>query len=99
MNKLFKLKEWLTVPAAAKHLAAIVEEEVTEADVLRLALDGQLKLSVNFVNHTKAKRGQIVAWEETEWWYTSPLSETNKTIFHLGGQYLKKKYSIQFLLS
>ncbi len=50
MSKLFKLKEWLTLPDAAKHLAIAFGEEVGEADVLRLALDGHLKLSVNFVN-------------------------------------------------
>ena len=44
------LKEWLTVPDAAKRLSVIFGEEVTEADVLRLALDGHLKLSIYFVN-------------------------------------------------
>lgn len=76
---------FITVPDAAKHLSSILEEEVTEADVLRLVLDGHLKLSVNFLNHTKAKRGQIVTWEETEWWYTTPFSETNVPKIQLGG--------------
>ncbi|OIQ76137.1 hypothetical protein GALL_421890 [mine drainage metagenome] len=67
MGKLFNLKEWLTVADAAKHLSIVLGEEVTEADVLRLALDGHLKLSVNFVNHAEAKRGKYVSWEETEW--------------------------------
>jgi hypothetical protein len=64
---LFRLKEWLTVSEAAKHLSGIFEEDVTEADVLRLALDRRLKLSVNFVNHTRARSGKVVSWEETEW--------------------------------
>lgn len=63
-SKLLRFKEWLTVPEAAKHLSAICEEEVSEADVLRLALDGHLKLSVNFVNHTYAKRGNVVPYRE-----------------------------------
>lgn len=67
MSKLFKLKEWLTVPDAARHLSIAFGEEVSEPDVLRLALDGHLKLSVNFVNHASAKRGKVVPWEETEW--------------------------------
>jgi len=67
MSKLFKLKEWLTVADAAQHLTIVFGEEVAEADVLRFALDGHLKLSVNFVNHAKAKCGQIVSWEGTEW--------------------------------
>lgn len=67
MSKLFKLKEWLTVPDAARHLSIAFGEEVSEPDVLRLALDGHLKLSVIFVNHASAKRGKVVPWEETEW--------------------------------
>ncbi|MDO9141855.1 MAG: hypothetical protein Q7U38_16165, partial [Methylobacter sp.] len=63
-SKLLKFKEWLTVSEAAKHLSAICDEEVSEADVLRLALDGHLKLSVNFVNHTSAKQGNVVPYRE-----------------------------------
>ncbi|MDD5757980.1 MAG: hypothetical protein PHI06_02740 [Desulfobulbaceae bacterium] len=56
-GKLWKLKEWLTVPEAARHLSIMFGEEVNETDVLRLALDGHLKLSINFVNGTSARRG------------------------------------------
>lgn len=64
MGKLFDLKEWLTVAEAARHLATLFEEEVTEADVLRLALDGRLRLSVNFVNHAIARRGKVIPLSE-----------------------------------
>ncbi len=67
MGKLFNLKEWLTVADAARHLSIVFGEDVTEADVLRLALDGRLRLSVYFVNHTKARCGKVIPWEETEW--------------------------------
>ena len=67
MSKLFKLKEWLTIPEAAKHLSAIFSEDVIEADVLRLALDGHLKLSINFVNHTQGKRGRFISFKDTKW--------------------------------
>jgi adenosyl cobinamide kinase/adenosyl cobinamide phosphate guanylyltransferase len=60
MGKLFNLKKWLTVADAARHLSIVFGEEVTEADVLRLALDGHLTLSVNFVNETVATRGAVV---------------------------------------
>lgn len=67
-SRLFKLKEWLTIPETAKHLSIIFGEEVTAADVLRLGLDKHLKLSVNFVNHAHAKRGDkflpFDEWEE-----------------------------------
>ena len=67
MSKLLSLKEWLTVEEAARYLTLKFEEEVDEADVLRLALDGHLTLSVNFVNHARGKYGRVVAWEDTEW--------------------------------
>jgi hypothetical protein len=50
MSKLFKLKKWLTLPDAAKHLTSVFEEEVTEADILRLALDGKIKLAIQLIN-------------------------------------------------
>lgn len=66
MSKLFNLKEWLTVADAARHLSIVFGEEVTEADVLRLALDGHLTLSVNFVNETVAKRGVVVPYSKAK---------------------------------
>lgn len=68
MSKLYKLREWLTVAEAAKQLSISFGEEVTDADVLRLALDGHLRLSVYFVNHAKARCGKVIPWEETDWW-------------------------------
>ena len=67
MGKLFKLKEWLTVADAARYLAISFGEVVTEADVLRLAIDGKLRLSVNFVNYTPARHGAFVSYEDVEW--------------------------------
>lgn len=63
MTKLFKLKKWLTVPDAARHLSIVFGEEVREADLLRLALDGHLKLRVNFVNHARARCGEVASIE------------------------------------
>jgi len=64
-SKLLKLKKWLTIPEAARHLSNLFEEEVSEADVLRLALDRHLKLSVYFVNHTYARQGaKFLPFEE-----------------------------------
>jgi hypothetical protein len=45
-DPLLKLREWLTVDEAAQALSPIFERRLTEAEVLRLALDGYLKLSV-----------------------------------------------------
>lgn len=67
MGKLFNLKEWLTVADAARHLSIVFGEDMTEADVLRLALDRRLRLSVYFVNHATARCGNIVHLEQVDW--------------------------------
>lgn len=60
MSKLFAFKEWLTVSDAARHLSIVFGEDVTETDVLRLAADRRLCMSVRFVNHTCVRRGLVV---------------------------------------
>lgn len=67
MKKLFKLKKWLTLKESAKYLTVILDERVTEADLLRLCLDGHLTLSVNLVNHATVKLGNIVGFNDTKW--------------------------------
>ena len=57
-SRLLKLKDWLTVPEAARSLSLAIGEDVTEADIFRLALDGHLTLSVNFVNKTYGRVGR-----------------------------------------
>lgn len=64
MGKLFNLKEWLTVADAARHLSIVFGEDVTEADVLRLGLDGRLRLSVYFVNLAMGRWAKWIPWEE-----------------------------------
>jgi hypothetical protein len=54
------------MPDAAKHLSGVCGEEVTEADILRLALDGHLTLSVNFANHAYVKSQKVVYFDEEE---------------------------------
>lgn len=67
MGKLFNLKEWLTVADAARHLSIVFGEDVTEADVLRLALDRRLRLSVYFANYARARCGNVVHLEQVDW--------------------------------
>jgi hypothetical protein len=66
VKKLFNLKQWLTVPDAARHLSNLFEEDVSEADVLRLALDGHLILSVDFVNRAKGRPGRLVPLQDAK---------------------------------
>lgn len=56
MSKLFTLKKWLTIGDTVRHLSAVFEENVSEADFYQLVLDGILRLSVRFVNEVPAKR-------------------------------------------
>lgn len=72
MSKLFKLREWLTVPEAARHLSGVLEEDVNEADVLRLALDGHLRMSMRFVNLVKVRRGTVIPLEKAKYKRMSP---------------------------
>ncbi len=49
-RKVFTLRKWLSLQEAAEHLSDLFSESVTERDVLNLALDGALTLSVNFLS-------------------------------------------------
>jgi hypothetical protein len=66
MSKLFKLREWQTAEEAAKHLSTALEEEVTVADIYRLALDGHLVLSMNFPNHARGNLGEVVGIDKAK---------------------------------
>lgn len=70
--------EWLTVPDAARHLSIVFGEVVSEADVLRLALDARLRLSVYFVNHATARRGKTVPLSEAKKVPGIPLDKDGK---------------------
>lgn len=50
VSKLFKLRDWFTIKDAAVHLSSAMSEPVMEADVLRLVMDGYLKVSL-FLGH------------------------------------------------
>jgi hypothetical protein len=66
MKKLLNLKQWLTVADAARHLSILFGEDVSEADVLRLALDGHLTLSVYFVNGARGRCGPAIPAEDAK---------------------------------
>jgi hypothetical protein len=68
VSKLFKLKEWLTLEEAANHIANLLGESVTLADLYRLSLDGHLTLSVNFVNGAEAILGKMVKSEDVQFY-------------------------------
>lgn len=57
VTKLLKFREWVTLGEAARHICIVIDETVNESDLLRLAVDGHLKLSVNLVNGVPARCG------------------------------------------
>jgi hypothetical protein len=73
VSKLFKLKEWVTISDAARHLSQIVNEPVSEADILQMALDGHLKLSVDFPNRAKARIGRVLPFKDVPLLEMPPL--------------------------
>jgi hypothetical protein len=60
MSKVYKLREWLTLGDAARYLSAALGEDLSKADVIRLALDGYLHLSVNVLSPIPARKGSLV---------------------------------------
>jgi hypothetical protein len=66
LNKLFELAKWVTVADAARYLSIAFGEDVAEADVLKLALDEHLKISVRFVNGVSARYCMPVKREDVE---------------------------------
>lgn len=80
MAKLFKLKRWLTLDEAADHLSAVLNEKVTIADILRLALDRHLILSMNIVNGVSCCKGMRVPIDQ------APLLVANRQWAQGNGQ-------------
>ena len=68
-SKLVKLKQWLTVSEAAQYLALVCGEDVTDADVYQLALDGDLKISFRFVNATPGSSASSEPRETRDVWF------------------------------
>src|SRR5689334_5052782 len=64
MSKLLKWRQWVDLLAAAQYLSEALEEPITQADLLRLALERHLTLSVHLVNKVPARAARIVPHEE-----------------------------------
>lgn len=72
MRKLEKFKDWLTIEDAAKRLSISAGEDICEADILRLGLDGHLTLSVYFVNPVKGNLRDIERLGKDHFEYGGP---------------------------
>lgn len=60
MSKLFKLKSFVTIDQAAIHLSTMLKEPVNESDLLQLALEGKITLSINLLNREMVHIGKSV---------------------------------------
>jgi len=103
-----KPKTWSTLPDAVKHISNACEEYVTEADILRLALDGEIKLSFFLINGTWAApcnvdEGGNLNMQDKEWvsisglWDVPMLQgnyfEVERMFWNLTGNTLAKRPS------
>lgn len=89
MSKLFKLKKFVTLEEAKTHLSGALEEQLSVADIYRLALDGHLTISVSFLGIITISPGSI--FEDTA------KNGSPEMIISKGmavGEDLKESYSI-----
>ncbi len=56
MNKLLKLKQYLSINDSADYLSATLEETVSVADIYELSLEGHLAISIRLTNQAFAKK-------------------------------------------
>lgn len=63
-NKILQFKQWLTLDDAAKQLSTMLDDEVTDADILQLCLERQLTLSVHLINQAQGRRARTVPMSE-----------------------------------
>jgi hypothetical protein len=64
LKKLLKLKNWLTLPEAARHLSEVLGEPVNEGDILQLAIQNKLMLSVMFPDGIRGQECEAVPEED-----------------------------------
>ena len=60
-----QLKKWLAIDDAASYLSALFSEPVEPKDILQLALENHLKLSINFTKIIDVMEVAISPFSET----------------------------------
>lgn len=60
MRKVLKFKNWFTLSEAAHHLSLLLDDDVQVADILQLAVDLKLKLSVNFLRAVTVLKVSVI---------------------------------------
>jgi len=61
MSKLFELKEWHSLEYSANYLTKKLNESFLPSDILRMAIEGRITMSVYFIGHVSARGGEITS--------------------------------------
>ena len=102
MSKLFKLKKWLTLSETVNYISATLCEPITEADILRLAIDKNLVISVNLVNGAYAHLGELVPLKDVQFAifeeilgvsFNPPIKIPANVILSMDGEKFMKKHT------
>lgn len=75
--KLSNLKSWLTLDETSEQLCSLFGEQVEPKDVLKLGLDGHLKLSIYFATRQSASRCHF--FDKDEYFSMGPRDAYRKT--------------------
>jgi hypothetical protein len=66
MSKLANLKSWLTLSDTTQFLSEKLKENVSQAELFRLAMDGHITLSIRILEPTMSNIGQAVKADKAE---------------------------------
>lgn len=85
MSKLFKIKQWVTAQQALDFLTLQLGEDVTPLDVLQLAVEQKLKISVKFDHRVPAMLGATIPYKDVPLIELPSLREGEEKVRFLGG--------------
>lgn len=88
MSKLFKIKQWVTAQQALDFLTLQLGEEVTPLDLLQLAVERKLKISVKFDHRVPVKLGVTVPYKDVPIVELPSIREGEEKVCFLGGHCL-----------
>ena len=65
-TNVLNLKEFFKIPETSKKLSQDLDTDISQADVIRFALDGRLPLAV-YSSDMQVRHGKIIPYEKTKW--------------------------------
>ena len=67
MKKIHELKAWFSFSNAAKYLSGVFDDDVTEADIVQLALEHRLKVALRVTGNVYSRGWAIKKKSDIEW--------------------------------